>query len=137
MFGKIRASYYKFGAAMTVGMLMPGEAQAQTVPNTFNTIANNIVTGVQDMPGLISSIAYLFGVLLGALGIMKLKDHVENPGQVPLKDGAIRLVAGGALFALPIVIEAMKATLDQRSVADATAAVPNAATLQRVVFSTQ
>ncbi|MEZ5919460.1 MAG: hypothetical protein R3D66_06035 [Alphaproteobacteria bacterium] len=29
---------------------------------------------------------------------MSSKDHVENPTQTPIKDSAIRLAAGGALF---------------------------------------
>jgi hypothetical protein len=53
----------------------------------------------------------MFGILLGVLGVLKIKDHVENPGQTPLKDGAIRLAAGGALFALPIIYEAMFETV--------------------------
>jgi hypothetical protein len=42
---------------------------------------------------------------------MKIKDHVENPGNEPLKNGAIRLAAGGALLALPIIFEAMTETI--------------------------
>jgi len=45
------------------------------------------------------------------LGILKIKDHVENPSQTPLQHGAIRLTAGGGLFALPIVYEAMQNTI--------------------------
>ena len=55
--------------------------------------------------------AYLVGLLMGALGIMKIKDHVENPTQTPMKDGAVRLAAGGALFGLPIVFESMLNTI--------------------------
>jgi hypothetical protein len=54
----------------------------------------------------------MFGIMLGVLGILKIKDHVENPQQTPLKDGAIRLAAGGGLFALPIIYSAMKSTID-------------------------
>ena len=53
----------------------------------------------------------MFGILLGVLGVMQIKDHVENPSQTPLKNGAIRLCAGGALFALPIVFESMLNTV--------------------------
>ena len=114
-FAAIRRSYYKAGTAMTLGMmgmLLPTASQAGTA-NTFNTVAENIITGIEDLPGLITGIAYMVGVLLGALGIMKIKDHVENPTQTPLKDGAIRLAAGGALFTLPIVLESMQSTIDQ------------------------
>ena len=79
--------------------------------NNFNTIARNINNSIDEIPGLISSLSYILGTLLGVLGILKVKDHVENPQQTELKHGAIRLAAGGALFALPIVYEAMQTTI--------------------------
>ena len=53
----------------------------------------------------------MVGILRDVLGVLKIKDHVENPSQTPLKDGASRLAAGGALFALPIIYESMFETL--------------------------
>lgn len=91
-------------AAMFVGIQ---EAQA----NTFSNIAENIVLSLEQVPGLLTGISYLMGLLLGVLGVLKVKDHVENPGQTPLKDGAIRMASGGALFALPIVYESMANTI--------------------------
>ncbi|WP_435640647.1 hypothetical protein [Micavibrio aeruginosavorus] len=99
----------QLAALMGVTMLVTaGDAHAG---NSFNTIAQNIVASISSLPGLLSGIAYMFGILLGVLGILKIKDHVENPGQVALKDGAIRLAAGGGLFALPIVYDAMLTTV--------------------------
>ncbi|MFN3826300.1 MAG: hypothetical protein ACK4NR_01595 [Micavibrio sp.] len=88
-------------------MLSTQEAHA----NNFNSIASNIVTSIASLPSLLSALSYMFGILLGTLGIMKIKDHVENPGQTPLKDGAVRLAAGGALLALPMIFEAMFETI--------------------------
>ncbi len=106
-----KKSYYKLGAAITAGMIVgsAGDAMAGT---TFSTIAQNIQVSTASIPGLLTALSYLFGVLLGVLGVMKIKDHVENPSQTPLKDGAIRLAAGGALFALPIIYDAMFNTVD-------------------------
>lgn len=102
---KLMKHYYAFGAAMTAGtMLLASDANAA---NNFGKISENVAKSVENVPGLLTALAYLFGILLGVLGIMKIKDHVENPSQTHLKDGAIRLAAGGALFALPIVYEAM------------------------------
>lgn len=107
MFNKTKLSYYKLGAALTAGVMVGSSSAAfAAAGNNFSSIASNINTSIVDLPGLISALAYLFGVLLMVLGIMKIKDHVENPSQTHLKDGAIRLLAGGALFALPIVMEA-------------------------------
>lgn len=104
-----KKTYYMLGAALTVGMLTgASDAHAQDAAgNDFSTIAQNVTTSIQDVPGLLSALSYLLGILIGVLGVMKIKDHVENPTQTPLKDGAIRLAAGGALFALPILYEAM------------------------------
>lgn len=79
--------------------------------NDFSSIAQNIIESIQDLPSLLTGLAYMLGILLGTLGILKIKDHVESPSNVKLADGAIRLAAGGALFALPIVIEAMRETV--------------------------
>ena len=101
------------GAAMTVGMMASSGSAHAAAASNFGTIANNIQGSIANIPGLISGLAYLFGTLIGVLGIMKIKDHVENPTQTPLKDGAIRLAAGGGLFALPIIYDAMVETIDQ------------------------
>lgn len=106
---KMKKTYFMSGAAFTVG-LMTASGSAHAAPS-FNSMAEGIATSTEQIPGLISAIAYLLGTLLGVLGIMKIKDHVENPSQTPLKDGAIRLVVGGALFALPAILAAMAGSL--------------------------
>lgn len=109
-------------AAMLVGVQ---EAQA----NTFSNIAENITESVEQVPGMLTGLAYLMGLLLGVLGVLKVKDHVENPGQTPLKDGAIRMASGGALFALPIVYESMYNTIGD------TTSLVGPASVNRVQFS--
>jgi hypothetical protein len=99
-------------AAFIVGMIsVPSLANAAGNGNNFSSIARNITTSIEDLPGLVTSISYMMGLLLGVVGVLKLKDHVENPSQTALKDGAIRLAAGGALFGLPIVFESMLNTI--------------------------
>ncbi len=133
MLNKVKNSYYKLGAAMTIGMMVSsvGEANAAAAAaapgNNFGSIAENITNSIANLPGLISAISYLFGTLLAVLGIMKIKDHVENPTQTPLKEGAIRLAVGGALFSIPIVMEAMTNTMG-------TGNATSSATMQAVSF---
>ena len=104
----------QLGAAIMVGAMgTPAHANGEGDGNDFSSIAKNINTSVEEIPGLISGLSYLFGTLLGVLGILKIKDHVENPQQTELKTGAIRLAAGGGLFALPMVYEAMSTTIGE------------------------
>lgn len=130
MINKTKLAYYKLGAAMTAGIVL-GSSSAHAA-NNFASISSNITVGMSQLPGLLTALSYLFGVLLAALGIMKIKDHVENPTQTPLKDGAIRLAVGGALFALPILTEAMSEMIDQGSAGVAT----SADSLRSVSFAT-
>ena len=114
----IRRMSLQVSAAVFVGMVGGVEnAFAGTAGLTggtgknFSFISGKIGESISQLPGLLSGVAYMVGILLGVLGILKIKDHVENPGQTPIQHGAIRLVAGGGLFALPIVYEAMMNTI--------------------------
>lgn len=129
MFKKMKTSYYTMGAGMTAGILLGSGGDAQA-GNNFGNIAQNINTSIADLPGLLTALSYLFGILLAVLGILKIKDHVENPTQTPLKDGAIRLLAGGCLLALPILFEAMKNTLEPTA-----AAATESAAVKKVKFN--
>lgn len=77
----------------------------------FNQVLENIVSSFEGTPGLISAAAYALGLVMGVSAVLKFKQHIENPEQVELKQGVIRLLAGGALFALPTVIAAMIETV--------------------------
>lgn len=107
---KLKHKMMAAGAATFTGLVSGVEAHAG---QDFGTIITNMEGSIQTIPGLISGVSYMMGILLGVLGILKIKDHVENPGQTPLQQGAIRLAAGGGLFALPIVYEAMRTTIGE------------------------
>lgn len=106
----IRNKSLQMSAAFVAGYAM---TSTKAHANNFSNIAENIVTSITNLPQLLSALSYMFGILLGVLGVMKIKDHVENPGQTPIKDGAIRLAAGGALLALPMIFEAMFETVGE------------------------
>lgn len=107
----------KLAAALTAGLLMgSGTAQAGgggLGATNFTQVTDAITSSSSNLPNLISTVAYVGGLGLGVAGIFKLKQHVDNPGQTPMKDGLIRLGAGGGLLALPAVVDAMQGTIDQ------------------------
>ncbi len=96
---------HKLAAAVTAGVLV-GQANAAFAEN-FSDLSDNIVTASSRIPSLISTVAYIGGIGLGVAGVFKLKAHVDSPGQTPLKDGLVRLGAGGGLLALPFLTDAM------------------------------
>jgi hypothetical protein len=122
---------FAVNAAVLMGVVSYApDANAQATGNDFSSIARNISSSIEELPGLVASLAYLVGMLMGVLGVIKIKDHVENPTQTPMKDGAVRLAAGGALFALPIMFESMSNTIGSTNVDT------GAATLKQATFNT-
>ncbi len=79
--------------------------------NNINGLMTNIAAETELLPGLITAVAYLLGLLMGAIGIFKIKDHVEDPARVSLKEGVINFLIGGGMFALPAVFESMWRTV--------------------------
>ena len=106
---KMRLGAIALGAS-TVSAASDAHAFATGITSTgegFQNVTANLTASLQDITGLISAICYITGLGLALLGVLKIKDHVENPTQTPLKDGAIRLLVGGALFSLPMLMEVM------------------------------
>lgn len=122
MINKLKLASYRLAAIATVGF-MGGITDAHATG--FQTATTNINTSVSQFPTLISTAAYIAGAGLGVAGVLKLKQHVDNPGQVALKDGLVRLGAGGGLLALPFVLESMTGTIGSGG----TVAVPTIPTL--------
>ncbi|MDD3020259.1 MAG: hypothetical protein PHX61_04665 [Alphaproteobacteria bacterium] len=106
------------GASFVMGTMLCSTAEAAPA-KTFNDIADNILTGIGTLPGFLSAISYMMGMLFSVLGILKIKDHVENPTQTHLKDGAIRLAVGGGLFMIPIITESMQTLIGTGTKTDA------------------
>jgi hypothetical protein len=62
-------------------------------------------------PGFAYGIAYVAGTLFAFAGILKLKQHAENPAQTPMSHGLARLIAGGALLSMPTITNLIQGTL--------------------------
>ncbi len=114
MLNTIKNHGLKLGAVLTVALTTStsvfaaaggGTPTAVVTANGLDELTGNFIESTANLPGLISIVSYMAGLALGVLGVLKLKDHVENPSQTPLKDGAVRLGAGGALLALPFLYE--------------------------------
>ena len=87
-------------------ILMATDAQAG---QSLGGVITNTLDSFSTTPGLLTGFSYLCGLILGFMGIMKVKDHVESPNQVTIWEPCKRFLAGGAFFALPQV---MKAAID-------------------------
>lgn len=92
-------------------IIFTDSAWAADSGQTLGGVIKNTVKSFQNTPGLLSGLSYLFGIILGFMGILKLKDHVENPNQTQIWDPVKRFIAGGAFLALPTMIDAVYNTV--------------------------
>ena len=60
------------------------------VANALNDVMFNIQTSLSSIPGVMTVAAYLLGIVAGVSGLLKLREHVESPEQVTLKEPVIR-----------------------------------------------
>lgn len=101
---------HKLAAIATVGMMTAG-GDAAFAQATFTTMSKNIINATSGFTNLISTLCWVGGAGLGVAGIFKLKNHVDNPGQIPMKDGLVRLGAGGGLLGFPFIQSAMQGSI--------------------------
>ncbi|MBI1326649.1 MAG: hypothetical protein GC136_03300 [Alphaproteobacteria bacterium] len=75
-------------------------------------VLTNISMALKPLTGFLIGIAYIFGVVIGVTGIVKLKEHLLDPKQVQVFEPIKRFLAAGCFFALPAVISATRDTLN-------------------------
>ncbi|HPF79023.1 MAG TPA: hypothetical protein PLF01_06985 [Alphaproteobacteria bacterium] len=113
---KLSKSYKKtllcglFGI-LTVAAVTLSNIDQAFAGQTLGGVIGNVVKSSEGIPGLLSGFSYLCGLILGFLGILKLKDHVESPNQTQIWDPVKRFLAGGAFLALPMMIRAVYETV--------------------------
>lgn len=87
---------------------MLGDLAGLIPMSNVNNVLDSVMDSIEETPALVSAVAYLLALVLGVSGLLKLKEHVENPEQTHMREPVIRLLAGGALFAIPMVYSAMQ-----------------------------
>ncbi|MBI1273803.1 MAG: hypothetical protein GC131_06945 [Alphaproteobacteria bacterium] len=95
--------------AVTLGMAFPEISLAQVTD--LSGFANQTQTQMGTVPGIITMILFVVGVLFVGLGIIDLKKHADNPNGTPLKNGIAKTLAGGAMVGLPALTGFFKNTL--------------------------
>ncbi len=109
MFQKSKITGFFFAVTVAVLVAATAPSYAQTTGTTLGSVIQNIeFDASMSLPGVMSGLSYLMGLILGFIAILKLKAHVENPNQVPLSDSMKRFVAGGAFFALPFIMDVVR-----------------------------
>ena len=92
--------------------------QAQAGASTVGDMLGQITASWAGFPALLSGAAYILGIMYAGQGVFLFKNHVDGSsnalhggGPVPLSAGVKRFLAGGALFSLPYMSQAVTSNL--------------------------
>jgi hypothetical protein len=103
MINKFGMRVSSFIAASLISGSFISEANATQLSDMVSSTGGNVAS----FPKLISAACYVGGATFIGTGVMKVKGHVDNPGQTPLREGLVRLGAGGVLVAAPALTSVM------------------------------
>lgn len=90
--------------------LMMVVADSAWASGTVNDYVVQTADNVINFPQLIAFLCYMGGFALAGLGLHAFRQHVESPGNVPLKNPLAKLGFGGVFLALPPLVSAVKGT---------------------------
>ena len=93
-----------FLASAMISTVVTESAHATQLTDMVGSVGTNVAA----FPKLISAACYVGGATFVGTGVMKVKQHVDNPGQTPLREGLVRLGAGGVLVAAPALTSVMQ-----------------------------
>lgn len=92
--------YLGYAGVATLGMAGMDAAQAQGIL----TVTNGLTPQMGGIADVLSSIAYLAGIGFGIKAALKLKEHNESKGQVPISAPITMAIVAGLLIALPSLL---------------------------------
>ena len=104
-------SYKKTTAFMSAALMTGVISKVAHAQGDFESYTDTLSDNVSSpFANTIAFICYMGGFVLAALGVVGLKQHVENPGNAPMKNALAKLGFGGMLMVLPPAVSAMQGT---------------------------
>ncbi len=116
----VKVSYrlvlFIFASVLGVAV-MPSLAFAVAGPD-IGGVLDNLSGSLRNFPNILTTISFVSGIFLAVSGVLKLKNHVDNPSQIPISDGIKRLIAGGLFIGLPLATNIAKGSIFGTSVSE-------------------
>ena len=79
---------------------------ADSIGEALENTGDNIIPALD----LLEIMAYIIGITLGIMGVIKLKEYLDAGGKMSLKDPVSRIMMGAFLIALPSIIRIILAS---------------------------
>ena len=90
--------------------------EAQASSGGISDMGNRLRDQIGSLTDLVGASAFIVGLVFGASGLMKFKQHSENPQGTPISHAMVRILVAGALISLPSILGTSVGTLFSGSV---------------------
>ena len=98
-------------AGLAVALVVTAPSIALANAQGIEGMGDQLRDQIGSLTDLIGAASFIVGLVFGASGLMKFKQHSENPQGTPLSHAMVRLLVAGALIALPAVLGTSVGTL--------------------------
>jgi Ca2+/Na+ antiporter len=102
-------TYKIAGLVLAAAMLAAPDTAFAT--NGIAGMGDQLRDQIGSLTDLVGAVAFVVGLVFGASGLLKFKQHSENPQGTPLSHAMVRLLVAGGLIALPAVLGTSVGTL--------------------------
>ena len=95
----------KASAMLLSSVIVGFSASTAHATNNLNAFLEKTAGETANIPQFLTLISYLIGAVLVVLGVVRLKAHIEQPSQVPMREGIARTAFGGLMLGVPYLID--------------------------------
>ena len=95
----------KLSAMLLSSTVVGFAASTAHATNNLNEFLKKTGGETANIPQFLTLISYLIGAVLVVLGVVRLKAHIEQPSQVPMREGIARTAFGGLMLGVPYLID--------------------------------
>lgn len=97
--------------ALYFGIALFGVSRDAFAQITIGEVIMNVGVSVSGFMDVLNFLAWVGGSILAVSGLMKLKDHVDDPHRTHLNVSVRRFIAGGFMLSLPFMGAALQGTM--------------------------
>jgi membrane associated rhomboid family serine protease len=112
---RFNLAIFKFLVVLAL-VLAPSAVWAQS---TIGTVFENIGVNINPLPRFMVGFCYIMGIVALAVGLMKLRETIDDAGKNKIQSAAAALAVGALLIGLPYAIkigQSLSATSTQSAV---------------------
>lgn len=120
----LNAGIIAFAMVFAVFPVIANATTTTTTSLELGDLTESVAGQTSNIPQFLTLISYLIGMFWVVLGVIKLKEHVERPPDVPIRIGILRVALGGLMLGVPYIVSIAANTMWDSSadIADLSAA---------------